>query len=465
MSRICLILEGSYPFTVGGVAEWTHRLIQGLHDEEFVLWTISPRGDEPFRYELPENVVEVRRVALGGSPEKDAPTHGNRQEGWNEIAAFHLELIDGDYDRFASVVMQVSEPGTRSLNLRHLLRDKQGWRLVTHFHRRNMPIEPFVDYYWSWMATHMPVFKMLQQQPPEADLYHAVSTGYAGLLGAMAKVRTGKPFLLTEHGIYAKEREMEIYGSDLVKGYQKKMWHKMFRGLAKIAYDQADQIVALFERNRKAQIELGAPPTKTRVIPNGIDPERFAEIHRNGRPPVPEIGFVGRVTPIKDVKTFILSAKILGERFPTARFTVVGPTDESPHYYRECVQLTRHLGLEGRLTFTGRADVVAYYERFDLLMLTSVKEAQPLSLIEAMTAGVPIVATDVGDVRDLLQNDGFVVPPKAPDELADAATRLLSEPARAREMARRARERALRQYDIRKIWRDYATLYHSLMYA
>ncbi len=465
MSRICLILEGSYPFTVGGVAEWTHRLIQGLPNEEFVLWTISPTGNEEFRYELPENVVEVRRVGLASSPDYEAPTRGDRQEGWNEIAAFHLELFEGDYDRFGSVVMQVSEPGTRSLNLRHLLRDKQGWRLVTHFHRHNMPIEPFVDYYWSWMATHMPVFKMLQQEPPEADLYHAVSTGYAGLLGAMAKVRTGKPFLLTEHGIYAKEREMEIYGSGLVKGYQKKMWNKMFRGLAKIAYDQADQIVALFERNRKAQIELGAPPTKTRVIPNGIEVERFADIHRNGREPVPEVGFVGRVAPIKDVKTFILGARILRDRFPTARFTVVGPTDESPEYYRDCVELTRHLGLEGRLTFTGRADVRPYYERFDLLMLTSVKEAQPLTLIEAMTAGVPIVATDVGDVRDLLQGDGLVVPPKDPDELAKAAIQLLSNPARARAMAKRARERALRQYDIRKIWRDYAALYHHLMHA
>jgi glycosyltransferase involved in cell wall biosynthesis len=143
----------------------------------------------------------------------------------------------------------------------------------------------------------------------------------------------------------------------------------------------------------------------------------------------------------------------------------VGPTDESPEYYRDCVELTRHLGLEGRLTFTGRADVRPYYERFDLLMLTSVKEAQPLTLIEAMTAGVPIVATDVGDVRDLLQGDGLVVPPKDPDELAKAAIQLLSNPARARAMAKRARERALRQYDIRKIWRDYAALYHHLMHA
>ncbi len=465
MSRICLILEGSYPYTVGGVAEWTHKLIQGLPEEEFVLWTISPTGREKSRYQLPENVVEVRRIGLAEPAQPDLPTSGDPQEGWNEIAAFHLEMADGDFDRFTSVIMQTSEPRGRSLNLENLLRDKQGWRLVTHFHRHNMPIEPFVDYYWSWMATHMPVFKMLQQDPPQADLYHAVSTGYAGLLGAMAKVRTGKPFLLTEHGIYAKEREMEIYGSDLVKGYQKKMWHKMFVGLARIAYNHADQIVALFERNRKIQIELGAPPPKTRVIPNGIEVERFAQIHRNGRPPVPEIGLVGRVTPIKDIKTFILSAKILKERFPSARFSVIGPTEESSDYYRECVQLTKHLGLDGHLTFTGRADVRSYYERLDLLMLTSVKEAQPLVLIEAMTAGVPIVATDVGDVRDLLQNDGLVVPPKAPDELANAATQLLSDPARARAMARRARERALRQYDIRKIWRDYATLYHHLMHA
>jgi len=83
------------------------------------------------------------------------------------------------------------------------------------------------------------------------------------------------------------------------------------------------------------------------------------------------------------------------------------------------------------IEFTGKVDVKNYFPILDVLCLTSVKEAQPLSIIEAMVAGVPVVATRVGDVEDILQDDGIVVPPKRPDKLADGVIRFASDPERS----------------------------------
>ncbi|MDZ7374623.1 MAG: GT4 family glycosyltransferase PelF [candidate division KSB1 bacterium] len=462
--RVCLVCEGSYPIAVGGVAEWTHRLIRRLPEVEFVLWTVTPTGREEAKYDLPPNVVAWKRVSLEGEPPPELPAVGDRIEVWNEITRFHLEMLDHRMSRFARVQELVSGP-RRRLNLHHLVRDEQSWRLLSFFHQSNDAVHPFSEYYWGWYATHVPMLKLLEEPVPQADVYHATCTGYAGFLASLAKLRTGRPMLLTEHGIYVREREIEIYSGETVKGYQKQMWSNLFRSLARICYDQADLIISLSERNRNHQLSLGAAPEKTRVIPNGIEVENFHGLRQADRIPVPQIGLVGRVVPVKDVRTFIMAARILKNRFPTARFWVVGPTDEDPVYFERCRDLVNQLELADCLDFLGRQDVRTVYPSLDLLMLTSLKEEQPLVLIEAMCAGIPVVATDVGDVRDLLAPEWPVVPPKDPEALAKAASEVLSNPEQSRRLAEQARQRALQRYNIHKLIEEYGSLYRRLAAA
>ena len=149
------------------------------------------------------------------------------------------------------------------------------------------PVYPFSDYFWSWKGSHDMVFTILGDECPAADVYHAVSTGYAGLAGVVAKMRTGRPFLLTEHGLYHKEREMEIKRAPFVKGYQRDMWIAMYNGISRLCYRSADVVVSLFEYNRRRQIEMGADQDAAIVIPNGIDIPRFTSIVRKKTGRVP----------------------------------------------------------------------------------------------------------------------------------------------------------------------------------
>jgi len=456
--QVCLVLEGSYPTVVGGVPEWTHQLIRSLPDIEFTLWTITPSGTEEAKYELPDNVVEWKRVSLQEDVDAERPIRGDRIDAWNEVTRFHLDMLTGKFDRFGRVLRYLSGD-TRRLNLRHITRDLQGWRLVTFFHKHNDAVNPFSDYYWGWYNTHLPLFKLLEEEVPQADVYHAVSTGYAGLLATLAKLRTGRPFILTEHGIYAREREMEIYGEDVVQGYQRQMWSNVFRGLARIAYHHADLIVSLYERNRRTQIEMGAPEEKTRVIPNGIEVDKYLALRDGRRQPEPHVGLVGRVAPVKDVKTFIMAARVIKDAVPHARFSIIGPTEENQEYFEQCRKLAAHLELNGSLYFLGRQDMRRIYPQLDLLMLTSIKEAQPLVLIEAMCAGVPVVSTNVGDAAELLEPEWPTVPPKEPDALARAALEILQNPESTRRKIETAQRRASQRYDIRKLTEEYASLY------
>jgi glycosyltransferase involved in cell wall biosynthesis len=272
--------------------------------------------------------------------------------------------------------------------------------LITEANLKRNPIYPFADYFWAWHSSHTLIFRVLAASLPEADISHAVSTGFAGLVSYAAKVRRNKPLLLTEHGLYHKEREMEIRKSGLIRGYQRDMWITLYNLTSKICYRQADLTTALFEENRGRQIDFGAPPERTMVLPNGIDIERFS-ITRKEREGF-HVGLVGRVVPIKDIKTFITAAKIVLEEVPEARFYCIGPTDEDSAYYEDCKLLVQSMKIADKFEFTGRKNVLEYYEFLNVMVLTSVKEAQPLVILEAYCAGIPVVSTRVGNVAEMM---------------------------------------------------------------
>lgn len=206
---------------------------------------------------------------------------------------------------------------------------------------------------------------------PEARLYHSLSTGFAGLLGTEMKRRSGLPFVLTEHGVYWHEvslgaDELEC-GFKIVKtengelhlGRTWEAWHRTFQDLARQTYASADVITTVCSFNQSLQRSLGAPEAKMQVIPNAV------EVSRNGvHASTPNkaharkrIALVGRVTPIKDVRTFIRACALVRERIPDAEFFVIGPTDHDTRYTAECMELAESLHLSALVFKIGRAHV------------------------------------------------------------------------------------------------------------
>lgn len=465
--RVCLVIEGSYPFITGGVSSWVHELIGGLPEIEFVLFTLSPAAKQEVRYKLPPNVVGHVDIVLtknaGGrrrQPRRGGPVRAS--------LSAHLRMFAGEEPDLADFLGSL--PEGYSLHRDSVL-DKRSWTFIgTQNHRRN-PLYPFSDYFWAWKGAHDLLFNVLAAEPPEADLYHSLSTGFAGLAALAAKIRRGKPFLLTEHGLYHKEREIEIRKASFVKGYQRDLWTRIYDRIASLCYRNADLCTSLFAENRGYQLALGASGEKAVVIPNGVDIERFS-VERKRRDELFHVGFVGRVVPIKDVRTFILAAKLLVERdlaasrrgggaaASAARFHLIGPDDEDAAYAAECRSLVDDLKLGEYMEFTGRRDVREFYSFLDVVVLTSVREAQPLVILEAYAAGIPVVSTDVGNVSELLEGDRrFIAPVKDAGAVADGIQYVRDHPEEMTELVERNRGRVREAYDKQELLARYGALY------
>ncbi len=457
--RVCLILEGSYPYITGGVSSWVHQLIQGIPEVDFVIYSISPKGNQELHYTFPDNVVEHFDLVISEKAKEKRKRVTGKREILKEILEMHRQFENETVPEMERLLKLMP----RGYYLyRDSVRSDEGWSLITERNQKMNPVYPFSDYFWAWKSTHDMMFTILGTDPPKADLYHAISTGYAGLAGIVATIRTGKPYMLTEHGLYHKEREIEIRRTKMIRGYQRDMWIKVYNMLSKLTYRYAEPIISLFEYNRRMQVELGAKEEKTLVIPNGIDTERYLSVKREKREGF-HVGLVGRVVPIKDIKTFIATAKIVSDVIPEAQFYCIGPTDEDPGYYDDCKLLVKSFHLEEKFRFTGKQDVRKYYAFLDVLMLTSIREAQPLVILEGFCSGVPAVATRVGNVPELLDYDEhFLAPSKDPEKLAEGVIYIYRNRDKMDAIIERNREKVVRFYDRNKVYRRYYRLYQSL---
>lgn len=232
-------------------------------------------------------------------------------------------------------------------------------------------------------------------------------------------------------------------------------------------------IVANSEASLRVHAGLGYDRGRMRVIPNGIDLDRFRpdpEARRALRdelgvsPDILLVGYVARWNPQKDHRTFLRAASALSADRPEVHFVLCGRgvTPENP-------ELARQIGegpLGERLHLLGlRRDVALVTAALDVATLAARSgESFPTVVAEAMACGVPVVATDVGAAREIVGETGVVVPPEQPDALRVGWERALDLPdAERRELGRRARERIAGRWEIGRIVDRYRELYGSLL--
>ena len=493
---VCLLLEGTYPFVTGGVSTWVHNLIKALPEIRFtgVCILASAKEQMTVKYDIPDNFQDMQVVHIHDH-ELSKRGRARKQQRRQQIGLlnnFHQKMKQGDYSALRSVLSLFPSQPRTGLTTHDMIHGKEAWKLLLDFYNPSENRESFIDYFWTYRFTHLPLFKVLQTQIPHAQIYHTISTGYAGLLGAAAKYLHGNTLLLTEHGIYTKERRIEIANAEWIyeaAGEQikmqknlsafQKLWVQLFEALGRIVYQEADRIFTLYEGNRQLEIVEGAQPDKIEVIPNGIALEKFRSLkpppspHTMDQPEVLQVGFVGRVVPIKDVKTFIRACKIVSLHLPGIRFYVLGPTEDDPAYYRECLELTHVLHLTRQLEFTGKIDVREYYRKLDLIVLTSISEAQPLVLLEGNCAGIPVVASDVGACRELLEGrtpedkklgpSGIATRVADPVGTAKGMISILSNPRLRAEMAQAGQKRVEQFYRESDLNRKYLAIYQEYM--
>ena len=219
------------------------------------------------------------------------------------------------------------------------------------------------------------------------------------------------------------------------------------------------------EASKRMLVEdVGLPARRIDVIPNGVDTGRFSP-----SPPRPErrplvVGTVGSLTLVKNQGVLIRACA----RLVAAAIDVIVRLAGRGPEKKELSDLARSLRIHDRVRFAGHVeDVPAFLRDLDVFVLPSAAEAHPNALLEAMSCGLPCVASAVGGVPEMLEGGrcGVLVAPNDPAGLADALAQLARCPQRRFELARAARHRVCRQYGMDRMIGRYADLYRMVSRA
>lgn len=452
---ILVIGEGTYPYIRGGVSAWIHQLIRGLPEFNFGVLFIGSRREDYGKkhYEFPENVVYFKEIYIFEKKELPKPRRIKvSQEYYPKIKNIHEIFNTRNYSKlnFNDLIQLIKDFG-----LDKFLYSDISWEYIADRYIEKYRNQPFIDYFWTVRNIHIPLWELfgIIEDIPDIGLVHSPSTGYAGFLAGLIKITKNVPYILTEHGIYVRERKIDLLTTDwlsyrklqILSSYEdeksnlKNLWNNFFEKLGKFCYITSDKILSLYEKARQIQIHFGAPEEKTEVIPNGVDVDRLAgALNKRSREIPKVVGLIGRVVPIKDIKTFIKAMKIVIDKIPEVEGWIVGPTDEDPEYYEECKNLVNVLGIEKNVKFLGFQNILDIFPKISINTLTSISEGMPLSILEGFAAGVPAVTTDVGSCRDLIEGSlneldkeigkaGFVCPVANPKEIAKRYLQLLED--------------------------------------
>jgi glycosyltransferase involved in cell wall biosynthesis len=492
---IALLLEGTFPYVRGGVSSWVNQIIRAFPEHRFAIAFIGSSPDQygEMAYALPDNVVHLECHYLfdfseaGLTPPVRGTIDGDAGT-FSQVASLHAKLRNPAQRHEASTMLKALQPLMQpggKLSMEVFSHSHRAWDFLTANYREFCTDPSFTDYFWTVRIMHQALWKLAQAAETmiPATMYHTVSTGYAGLLGTLLHQRTGRPLLVSEHGIYTKERKIDLFQSQWIRdnrsvferdpsqmGYFRDLWMRFFTAIGQMCYTAAGDIVALYEGNRQRQVSDGAPVEKTRTIPNGINLDRLTPL-RATRPatPPPVLCLIGRVVPIKDVKTFIRAMLTVLSIRPDAEAWIAGPDDEDEDYARECLRLVESLGLGNKVRFLGMQNIETLLPQIGLVVLSSISEALPLVVLEGFAAGVPAVTTDVGACRQLIYGlgaedeaigaAGAVVPIANPGALASAALGLLQHPARWQSAQQAGITRVERYYTLSMMVGQYRELY------
>lgn len=486
--QVALVTEGTYPHHHGGVSVWCDQIVRGLSEHRYEVLAIVGSGTERLEWTLPGNVSRLVPVPLWAA----APTAGS----WTNADATVIRVVQrfleclGGHEQgpgFLEVLRQLFL-AAQAGQLRPALGSRDAVELMlAHMRDRegpdggsdrptgspevvearqpvldpgppdlHPPSRPTVGDAVQGLTLLEHYLRPLELRPRPADLCHAVSNGLASLPALAAKWLHGTPFLLTEHGLYLRERLLAHRPGTLAP-HVRALLVRFFKRLVAGAYTMADCIAPVSRYCELWELQSGADASRIRPIHNGIDPDRF--VYDPDEPDEPVLVFVGRIDPLKDVETLLRAFALVREAEPRARLRMFGPTD-LPEYARRCDALLVRLGLRGSASFEGRVDMPASaYRAARVVLLTSISEGFPFAVLEAMACGRPVVATDVGGVAEAVGDSGVLVPPRDPTAVAEAAVALLRDDEERRSLGRRARERVVTHFTVESCVASYRRAY------
>lgn len=518
--------EGTYPYVGGGVSTWCHILCENITEVDWYLFAVvaEPCVDDRYKtFEMP-HIKERYLIPLWGA-EETAEYIDKRHFKDVHVSklATTAEVIDTEFiPYFVSFLRGLEEPD--------LDMSEYGWAIYQMYHyfqrydynitfKSQQVWDAFRDFYLDVFAKSelfaldppclfsvttalrwlYNMFMPIAAEVPDTTITHATIAASTAIAGVVSKFEYGTPFLLTDHGVYARERYIACSTAPF-DFYGRRFLARLGIFYSKICYYYSDIVAPCAHFNARWELPMGCvldrhdpidfegwentgivpnltevpflrptydalvdydlmPPyeeDKTfpwiRTIYNGVDCDRF----KPGEKPEHLRGMktcvaLARVFPLKDVLTMIESCAVAKRSIPDVKYIVYGSLKADPPYVQKCHDLIAELGLEDNFDLAGYHSKPneAFWEG-DISVLSSISEGFPFTVLESMACGVPVVATDVGGCKEALglgaDATGLVVKPRDPEAFGAAVVEMLTNEPMRLEFARKARERIVRLF-------------------
>ncbi|MEU1405825.1 DUF3492 domain-containing protein [Streptomyces sp. NPDC005728] len=503
--RIGLITEGGYPHVSGDAGLWCDRLVRGLAQHEFDIYALSrSREQEDAGWvPLPEQVSRVRTAPLW-TADDDGGAYGRRArrrftECYGELVGVLCAGSDaapGDAaphhlaDRFGNALYALAELARDEGGLVGALRSDTAVRtleracrapgalrtarearvpdlltITAHLERALRPLS--LDWYGD-------------DGLGAADVCHATAGGPAALPGLLARHFGDVPLLVTEYGVQLRSHYLAL-GPDAAAPAVRALLAAFHGRLAAEVYRSAAILTPGNAHTRRWQERCGAERPRIRTVHPGMDASRFAEVgEAPDRADADTLVWVGRVEPAKDLISLLHAFAEVRREAPKARLRIVGAPagPEGPVYLRHCRALAAQLFPDEAEGVHAVGDNPVSFEEIGgpeaptlpdayaagaVVVLSSVVEGFPISLVEAMFCGRATVSTDVGAVVEVIGGTGLVVPPRNPRALAEACVALLHDPERRARLGAAARARALELFTAEQNIAAFRSIYLEIV--
>ncbi|MEX2653451.1 MAG: GT4 family glycosyltransferase PelF [Acidimicrobiia bacterium] len=521
--KVLLTAEGTYPHTVGGVSTWCQSLIEELPEVDF---TVFAHMTNPFvkeNYKRPPNAdligvpiwgveepaefnpkLSPRRVLVLSAMMDEATARRRFCPLLTELLLMVTEPHRYDAERFGQILYEMYRY-FRNHDFRGTFRTRAVWETFRTVVLDSLHMEP-TDDEWEEVAPEanptpqeiMQRLGQLRRDPrnvdpdatashrvprlfeatesmrvlyrlltplnyeiPDADVVHATAASFCGLAGIVRKIESGTPFLVTEHGVFMRE-QMLFLGRIGFPYHLRRFFIQFVSAVSRSVYHYADQVSPVCSYNARWERVNGATEEKIRVIYNGVDSERFRP-REVERPDAPTVVLVARVDPLKDMETALRVAARVREVIPNVRFRHFGPAPDQ-EYMDKCQRLWEELELQETFEWMGSTrDAPGAYNQADVVLLTSISEAFPYTVIEAMMCGKPVVSTNVGGVPEAVADLGDTARIRDVEGLAQGVIELLEQsPEEKARLSSACRERTLELFALDRSINAYRDSYREL---
>ncbi|WP_290659199.1 GT4 family glycosyltransferase PelF [Kocuria sp.] len=506
---VAIVMESTYPFLKGGVSAVVHDIVTGNPDLSYGIIHISWDSEAPQEdlYSMPENVKWVRVVYLSMQEHReDFMSVRPKDLGMTaeQRTVLSHRIFDAIYAlagaRDTEPLWELIDEGLNERTRQYPLWAVLGSREFLHALTERMPQLglSLSESFWLLRGFFSLAHAILGETMPRARVYHAHTTGYASLLGAAAARDHGTSFLLTEHNLYVRDTVNTLLDRNMALSItsedyrtfdvsaEDRAWMAWWIEIGHFCYPSAELVTYLYPTAITEAASLGADVDKSVVLPNGMIIEEFEEKYHARQAAVERIAqspeehtwrlvYIARVVPIKGLMDLLSSMDILRDRgYPNIHLDVLGPTEHVPEYYEACLEKIEALGLHDLVTIHGTVNVRDMLDQFDLLVLPSYNEGQPIVVLEAMAAGIPTVGSDVGGMSQLVGDDlvtpdgrtwgpcGELLAPGDIAAMADKVQAVIGNVDRYRSCSTNARGRVEDFFQLHEVMSSYNKIYRML---